>query len=194
MRTLIGHSAIRGKSGRCADEFGHHDRVPNDYAMWLEQVAPQDQSDPGVRPDGADRFLQEIFAHLGPISVGELKVEADRVAERLARTAVDLVLHDLHATTDARPLVEIRLDDEYGLIISYNGGYTTPAFSSMQNPEATVEIAAHLQGEIAEDVSTVWPVCPSHRCGLDAKASDGEAVWSCRADGHQVATIGELAP
>lgn len=32
----------------------------------------------------------------------------------LARAAVDLVIHDLQATTDARPVVEIRQDLEYG--------------------------------------------------------------------------------
>jgi hypothetical protein len=167
--------------------------VPNDYEAWRKQVAPQDGSDPGVRPDGADTFMQEVFARFGPISVEELKAEAHRVVLDLARTAVDLVRRDLHRTTDVRPLVEVRLDPELGLIISYNAGYTTPAFTAMQYPEATVEIADYLQGEIVGDLWTVWPVCPSHGSGLDPKISDGKAVWSCRAEAHVVAVIGGLA-
>ena len=167
--------------------------MTTDYATWLAQVAPRDENDPGVRPPGADRFLTGVFTRRGPISVQELAVEADRVTDDLARTAVDLVLHDLHTTTDARPVVEIRHDLEYGLIVSYNGGYTTPAFTSMQNPEATVEIADYLQAEISEDIWTVWPTCPTHGRGLHAAASGGEAAWVCRADGHQVAVIGQLA-
>jgi hypothetical protein len=168
--------------------------VSTDYATWLEQVAPQDSNDPGVRPAGADRFLHEVFNRRGPISVEALRVEADRLAMDLARTAVDLVLRDLHTTTDARPVVEIRHDVEYGLIVSYNGGYTTRAFSSMQNPEATVEIADYLQGEIAEDVWTVWPICPTHGCGMNPVTSEVGAVWVCRADEHHVAAIGQLTP
>lgn len=165
-----------------------------DYGTWLEMVTPGDDDDPGVRAAGADRFLREVFDRRGPISVEELDAESHRWALNLAREAVDLVIHDLHATTDARPVVDVRLDEEYGLIVSYNGGYSTPSMHSMQNPEATSEIGDYLQGEIADDLWTVWPTCKSHGGGLDAKARDGQAVWHCRLGNHRVATIGQLTP
>jgi hypothetical protein len=168
--------------------------VTSDYATWLEQVAPRVEREPGFRPLGAEGFLREVFERRGPVSIEELDAEAHRAASNLARTAVDLVLHDLHATTDARPLIELRDDEEYGVIVSYNGGYTTPAFDSMEHPEATCEIADYLQGEIVEDVWTVWPTCPSHHGGLHARSSEGGAYWYCRAENHQVAAIGQLAP
>ncbi|MDQ2751134.1 MAG: hypothetical protein M3Y44_16625 [Actinomycetota bacterium] len=165
-----------------------------DYRAWLEVVARGDDDDSGVRAAGVDRCLREVFDRRGLISAEELDAEAHRLAVDLARAAVELVKHDLHATTDARPVVNVRHDEEYGLIVAYNGGYSTPSMHSMQNPEATSEIADYLQGEIADDLWTVWPTCKSHGGGLDAKARDGEAVWHCRLGDHSVAAIGRLAP
>ena len=165
-----------------------------DYGAWLDTVAPHDDDDPGIRAAGADRFLREVFDRRGPISVEELDAESNLLVMRLARAAVDLVVRDLRATTDARPVVDVRHDEEYGLIVAYNGGYSTPSMHSMQNPEATSEIGDYLQGEIADDLWTVWPTCKAHGGGLDAKARDGEAIWHCRLGDHRVAAIGQLAP
>ena len=163
-----------------------------DYETWLDQVAPLEERDPGVRPAGAEELLREIFHRLGPISAEELRAEGRRVTTELAREAIALVLHDLHATTEARPNIELRHDDEYGLIVTYNGGWTTPAMLSVQHPEATCEIADYLQGEIVEDIWTAWPTCPSHRNGLRAEPSGGDAFWYCRTAKHEVAAIGQL--
>ena len=138
-------------------------------------------------------MVDDFAAWVAPIDADEPGIEADRSALDLARCAADLVLQDLHRTTDARPVIEVRHDVEYGLIVSYNGGYSTPAMGSLQNPEATAEVAAYLQGEITGDVWSVWPTCPIHGSGLDAVAADGSAIWACRADGHRVAVIGQLA-
>jgi hypothetical protein len=165
-----------------------------DYASWLRQVGPPGAGDPGARPLGADRLLRQVFDRLGPISVDELRREVNQEAMGLARTAADRVRHDVQATIDAHPVIEVRDDDDYGPIVSYNGGYTTAPFQSLRHPEATCEIADYLQGEIVQDVWAVWPICPAHQCGVDARPSDGEAYWYCRAHNHQVAVIGQLAP
>lgn len=167
-----------------------------DFDMWLNQVAPLDEFDPGVRPAGAEKLLREIFDRRGPISVQELRAESRSLQMDLAQDAVALVLRDVHATTKARPNVEIRHDDEYGLIVSYDGNWTTPAMMAMKNPEATCEIADYLQGEIVEDsaVWTAWPICPTHRNGLYAQVHDDAAVWYCRTGTHSVAAIGQLVP
>ena len=165
-----------------------------DYEAWLDLVAHNDDDGPGVQAAGGDRFLREVFDRRGPISAEELDAESNRLVMELARAAVDLVVRDLHATTDARPVVDVRHDEAYGLIVAYNGGYSTPSMHSMQNPEATSEIGDYLQGEIADDLWTVWPTCKSHGGGLDARARDGEAIWHCRLGNHRVAAIGQLAP
>jgi hypothetical protein len=170
--------------------------MASDFKTWLDQVAPPDELDPGVPAAGAARLLRQIFDRRGPITVDELRAEEQRFQMELARDAVVLVLRDLHATTDARPDIELRFDDEYGLIVSYNDGWTTPPMSSMQDPEATREIADYLQGEIVEDsaVWTAWPTCPTHHNGLYAQLHNDAAVWYCRTGDHAVAAIGYLAP
>jgi hypothetical protein len=170
--------------------------VTADFETWLVQVAPLDELDPGVRPAGAAQWLREIFDRRGPISVQELRTEGQRFQMDLAQDAVALVLRDMRTTTKATPNVELRLDDEYGLVVSYNGGFTTPAMMAMQNPEATREIADYLQGEIMEDgaVWTAWPTCRAHHNGLHAQIHDDVAVWYCRTGSHPVAAIGQLAP
>jgi hypothetical protein len=167
-----------------------------DFETWLNQVAPADEIDPGVRAAGAEQVLREIFDRRGPISVQKFRDEGQNFEMVLAQDAVALVLRDVHATTKARPNVELRHDDEYGLIVSYNGGWTTPAMMAMKNPEATCEIADYLQGEIMEDsaVWTAWPSCPTHRNGLYAQVHDDAAVWYCRTGDHPIAAIGQLAP
>jgi hypothetical protein len=165
-----------------------------DFETWLDQVARRDELEPGVRPAGAERLLREIFDRRGPISVQELRAEGQEIQMGLAQAAVSLVLRDLHATTKARPNVELRHDEEYGLVVTYNGGWTTPATMSMQNPEATCEIADYLQGEIVADreVWTAWPTCPRHGNGLYAQVHEDAAVWHCRTGSHRVAAIGQL--
>ena len=167
-----------------------------DFETWLDQVSPLDELDPGVRPPGTERVLREIFDQRGPIPVAELRLAGQQIEMGLARDAVALVLRDVHATTTARPHVEVRHDDEFGLVVSYNSGFTTPAMTAMQNPEATQEIADYLQGEIMEDsaVWTAWPTCPAHHNGLYAQVHDGVPVWYCRTGYHPVAAIGQLAP
>lgn len=167
-----------------------------DFETWLERVAPSDELGPGVRPAGAEQLLRQIFDRRGPISVQEVHLEGQKIQMDLAQGAVALVLRDLHATTKARPNVELRYDNEYGLIVTYNGGWTTTAIVSLQNPEATCEIADYLQGEIVEDseVWTAWPTCPTHRNGLYAQAHNDAALWYCRTGNHPVAAIGQLAP
>jgi len=167
-----------------------------DFETWLNEVAPPDEIDPGVRPAGAERRLREIFDRRGPISVQELRAEGQKIQLDLARDAVDLVLRDMRATTKAAPNIDLRLDNVYGLIVSYNGGFTTPAMMSMHNPEATREIADYLQGQIMEDsaVWTAWPTCATHRNGLYAQVHEDVAVWYCRTGNHPVAAIGQLAP
>ena len=162
------------------------------FDMWLHDVAPVDDLDPGIPVAGAEQFLRDAFDRLGAISPRELQAEGLRVQMGLAQGAVALVLSDLHATTRARPVVEVRLDDEYGVVIAYNGGWTTPAFVSMRNPAATSEIADYLQGAIMEDadVWAAWPTCPTHPYGLHAEVHDEVAVWHCRAGQHSVAAIG----
>jgi hypothetical protein len=170
------------------------ERVTADFEAWLDQVAPRDDLDPGVRPVGAEHLLREIFDRRGSVSAEELQAEGQRVQLELAEQAAALVLRDLHRTTKARPNVEIRHDHEYGLVVSYNGGWTTPAMSALRNPEATTEIAGYLQGEIVEDVWTGWPTCPTHSNGLYAETVDGEAVWYCRYGKHPIAIVGHLSP
>ncbi len=167
-----------------------------DFQTWLNQVAPADELDPGVRPAGAVQLLRQIFDRRGPISVQELHSERQTIQMDLAQGAVALVLRDLRATTKARPNVELRHDDEYGLVVTHNGGWTTPAMMSMQNPQATCEIADYLQGETVEDseVRAAWPTCPTHRNGLYARVHDDSAVWFCRTGNHPAAPIGALAP
>ncbi|MCW2495847.1 hypothetical protein [Jatrophihabitans sp.] len=166
----------------------------SDFEVWLNQVAPRDELDPGVRPAGADRVLREIFDDRGPISQEEVRAAGRRIQLGLAAHAVALVLRDLHATTEARPNVDVRYDDEYGLVVSYNGGWTTPPMSAMRDPEATAEIADYLQGEIVEDLWGGWPSCPAHSNGAHAETLGGDAVWYCRYGKHPVAVIGSLAP
>ena len=114
----------------------------------------------------------------------------------LARDAAALVMRDVHATTEARPTIQIRHDGDFGLVVSYNGDFSTPAMTAMQNPEATREIADYLQGHVMEDgaVWAAWPTCPEHQHGLHAEVQGTVAVWHCRTGNHSVASIGELTP
>ena len=166
------------------------------FETWLHEVAPRDELDPGARPAGAEELLRQIFDLRGPISVQDLRAEGEKCQLDLARGAVALVLRDVHATTEARPNVEVRLDDEDGLIVGYNGGWTTPPMMSLRNPEATREIADYLQGEVMENnaVWAAWPTCSKHQIGLHAHVHDDAAVWYCRTGDHAVAGIGHLTP
>lgn len=167
--------------------------VTDEFHAWLAQVAPRDAHDPGIPVAGADEWLRAMFERRGPISAEELDLEATEVAMQLARDAVERFLRDLHATTDERPLIEIRQDDEYGVIVSYDGEYTTPAFLAMRDPEATCELADYLQTEVHRAIGRTWPTCHEHGAGLHAATDGVQAIWSCHARGHQVAIIGELA-
>jgi hypothetical protein len=175
-----------------AHVVGQHRSVTADFERWLSQVTPRDDLDPGLRPAGADRLLREIFERRGPISFEELHAEGREIEMDLARHAVRLVQHDLHATGRARPNITTSHDDEYSLIVMYNGGWTTPAMTSMQHPQSTCEIADYVQGEIVEDIGAAWPTCPSHRSGLHAETDGAEAIWYCRTGKHRVAAIGQL--
>jgi len=166
--------------------------VPADYDAWLAEVAPTDPQDPGVRPAGADAFLRDVFDRLGPVSREVLRTEGERVAIQLATQAVELVLHDLRVTTIARPTITVLSDETGALIVTYDGSHSTPVMMSMRHPEATCEIAAYLQSEIAEDLWTAWPACRAHGSGLHPMHADGDAFWYCRAGNHQVAAIGGL--
>jgi hypothetical protein len=171
--------------------------VDEDFQMWVAKVVPpRDEHDPGFLPAGTDQLLREIFDRRGLISVEGVRVEGRDVQMNLAQQAVALVLRDLYATTKARPIVELSHDDEYGLIVKYNGGWSTPAISALRHPEATSEIADYLQGEIVEDADiwSGWPTCPIHSNGLYAETIAGQALWYCRYGTHRVAVIGELAP
>jgi len=167
-----------------------------DFERWLNQVASPDELDPAVLTASARQLLREIFDQRGPISVQELRAEVEKFQLDLAQDAVALVLRDLHATTKARPNIKLRYDDEYGLIVSYDGGWSTPAMTALQNPDATCEIADYLQGAIMEDgaVWSAWPTCPTHWNGLYAQVHQDAAVWYCRFGNHPVAAIGQLAP
>ncbi len=35
--------------------------VTIDFEAWLQQVAPRDELDPGIRPAGADELLRDVF-------------------------------------------------------------------------------------------------------------------------------------
>lgn len=166
--------------------------VTDEFDAWLDQVASRDTNDPGTRPAGADEWLRATFDRHGPLSAQALRREASKLATQLAREAVERFLRDLHSTTDEGPLIEIRQDDEYGLVVSYDGGYTAPPFFAMRQAEATRELADYLQTEVHGDMSRAWPTCPEHGVGLHAATSGDQAVWLCRTGAHSVAVIGEL--
>ncbi len=56
-----------------------------DFETWLNEVAPRDELDPGVRPTGAEQWLREIFVRRGPIPVQELRAEGQEIQMDLAQ-------------------------------------------------------------------------------------------------------------
>ena len=111
----------------------------------------------------------------------------------MAERAVQVVLTDLHRTTDRRPIVTV---DSYsdGLRLTVGMDYVGPSIDrDLTEPEMVQEVADYLQDQVMRDHVTVWPTCPRHNIGLHPDLVDGVATWCCRYGGHQVATIGELA-
>jgi hypothetical protein len=111
---------------------------------------------------------------------------------KLARENVDVVLTDIHRTTDVRP--EVLVDSFRSVVrIAYGSGFTTPSVRATANPQALVETADYLKDQVVEDVWSPWPVCPLHEIGgVQAEVHDGVAVWWCRFADHLVAEVGQL--
>jgi hypothetical protein len=168
--------------------------VTADFERWLCEVAPADEQDLGARAVDAERVLREVFDRRGPIFVEQLSAHWLQIQMDLAQRAVVLVLRDLHATTNLRPDVDLRQDEEFGPIVSYNGGFTAPDFMSVARPEATCEIADYLQAWIVDDAAvwTAWPTCPRDGDGVHAKVHAQAGVWYCTIGKHGLAEIGQL--
>lgn len=163
------------------------------FEEWVDSVTSDGDDDTGELAAGAMEFFREVFHAHGPLSRDEL-LDAWRTREmKLAREAADLVVADVRATTNlSAPKIEVRRDDDF-LIVSFNGNYQSPPMFAMRAPESICEIAESLRDHVMDEVWTVWPVCPTHDRGLQARPVDGVAVWRCDAGDHTVAAIGRLS-
>jgi hypothetical protein len=109
---------------------------------------------------------------------------------KLAEENVEVVLADVHRTTDSRPRVVV---DAYRGVVRISG-WTTPSVTAKSNPEALVETAEFLKEQVVEEEGwSPWPVCPVHEIGgVQPEVHDGVAVWWCGFGGHLVAEVGKL--
>ncbi len=57
---------------------------------------------------------------------------------------------------------------------------------------ALAAVADDLQDAIMDTVWAVWPVCPEHSLGGNARVREGRAVWWCRGRDHVIAPVGQL--
>jgi hypothetical protein len=111
----------------------------------------------------------------------------------LAEHAAALIGSDVRRTTQLNPELKALVWHENGAIaISYNRGFTTPAFFAIRAPEAVCEAADNLQTEVMHDLWTMWPMCPTHDVSLRPDPINAEATWNCRKFDHVVALIGSL--
>jgi hypothetical protein len=143
---------------------------------------------------GALEVLRELFDQRGPISREEVDRVGQELETALADRAVNLVSADIQRTTALTPDIAVWRHEDGTLVVSYNGNYSEPAFTSMRAPEAICDVADNLLAHVMNDLWTVWPQCPTDEYGLDPRIVDGVATWCCRLDNDVVSPIGELPP
>jgi len=173
----------------------HTATVTDDFQAWLDSLHLQDPDpagDVGQLAPGALEVLRDLFDQRGPISREEVDRVGQELETALAGRAVSLVRADIRRTTALTPDIAVWRHGDGGLVVSYNGDYSTPAFTSMREPEALCEVADNLRDHVMDDLWTVWPQCPSDEHGLDPRIVDGVATWCCRLDNHVVSPLGEL--
>jgi hypothetical protein len=142
----------------------------------------------------ARTLLRRIFDEHGPVSPEHVERIGREHQVALARVAVDLVGRDLAATTDQEaPPFECRYE-EGAVRVAFRGRYARTTVDGLTQQDVTVEVAEFLQEEIIRDLQWAWPGCADHRSGLHPARNSDRAAWNCRAGGHVVAAIGELAP
>jgi len=115
---------------------------------------------------------------------------SSQVQLALAREAADVVLGDLHRTTDLRPTVAVDLDEWEQVRVWIKGGYSIVEIGD-DLADASAAMADYFQDELAWQVGA-WPLCDADGLGLHGEVHDGVPVWWCRFGGHGVTRIGEL--
>jgi hypothetical protein len=173
----------------------HTATVTDNFEAWLDSLHLQDPDpggDVGQLAPGAREVLRDLLDQRGPIPREEVDRVGQELETALAERAVSLVSADIRSTTDLTPDIAVWRDEDGSLVVSYNGNYSEPAFTSMREPEAICDVADNLRDHVMDDLWTVWPQCPTDEHGLDPRVVDGVATWCCRLDNHVVSPIGEL--
>jgi hypothetical protein len=98
----------------------------------------------------------------------------------------------VHRTSPWRP--GVTLSDKDGCIAITVEGHTRGATTAdpLDEPQILCEIADHIQEDLCESKTVVWPTCARHDVGLHAEVHDGQALWWCHFGDHPVAAIGAL--
>ena len=126
---------------------------------------------------------------------------------RFLEQALAPFVADVRRTLD--PLFDVQVLMEDGSwswrVGNAYGGYSSAWISGLdwevdESPtESVVEVTTRLAEEIPDfafdDVLEPWPRCPIHGDHpLYPQVRSDRAVWVCRRDGAEVATVGELRP
>jgi hypothetical protein len=108
-------------------------------------------------------------------------------------TAIRLLSADVRATTNLRPVIMVRFDDEkHMLLYSFDGHQFGPLRASTA-AEAVMAIADLVQDDMIDNLWPPWPPCPGHGHPAQAELRSGQPVWVCPGTGTLLSEIGHLS-
>lgn len=158
------------------------------FGSWLATLAdePELGLDPSRLSPEVLAWLREVRDRHGevpppylPELMLERRAEVAGAALAVLRAAAE---RDLALPVDLQP--EVEAESGYDPIGSV--GLFGEQVRALGPEEAKVTVAEAVQTFVAHVHLTVWPVCPDHRTGLHPELTGGQALWRCRAGGHDL--------
>jgi hypothetical protein len=162
----------------------------NEFETWFDLFLRESTPDRRIK---LEPWFRSLYERHGAVTQDFVLTAWNLDVLAAVESAVALVVRDVHRTTTWRPNVTLSDLDGGALAVTVEGhtrGATTA--DPMDEQEIIQEIADDIQEDLCESHLEVWPICPSHRVGLHAKALHETTVWWCQLGVHRVATIGDL--